>query len=121
MFADNVLFKEIAGDAGQQLGRDWHDLEKRLATPSFPFGIIGGGRGGDKGYNPLLPGDNDTTVSVDSTKLPGARDFLVLPTAHTFIMDNPKVQECVLRFLQEGYFVSEAERHPLETQKGKEP
>ncbi len=114
VFADNVLFKEIAGEAGQQLGRDWPDLEKRLATPPFEFGIIAGGKGNDKGYNPLLPGDNDATISVETTKLAGARDFIVLPTLHSFIMDNPKVQECVLRFLQEGHFVSAEQRHPLE-------
>jgi pimeloyl-ACP methyl ester carboxylesterase len=116
IFADNILFQEIAGDAGQQLGRDWPDVQKRLATPPFEFGIIAGGKGNDKGYNPFLPGDNDMTISVETTKLAGARDFLVLPIAHSFIMDNPKVQECVLRFLREGYFVSETERHPLEKQ-----
>ena len=52
--ADNVLFKEIAGDAGQQLGRDWPQLEKHLATPDFPFGIIAGGKGNEQGYNPIL-------------------------------------------------------------------
>jgi pimeloyl-ACP methyl ester carboxylesterase len=114
MFADNLLFREIAGDAGQQLGRDWPDLEKRLATPPFEFGIIAGGKGNEKGYNPLLTGDNDITVSVEATKLAGAHDFIVLPVAHSFIMDNAKVQQCVLRFLQDGHFVSEAERHPLE-------
>jgi pimeloyl-ACP methyl ester carboxylesterase len=115
-FADNVLFREIAGDAGQQLGRDWPDLEKRLATPPFQFGIIAGGKAAEKGYNPLLPGDNDVTISVETTKLAGARDFIVLPVLHSFIMDDPKVQECVLHFLQNGYFVSEQERRPLEKQ-----
>ena len=116
MFADNPLFKGIAGDAGQQLGRDWPDLEKRLATPAFEFGIIAGKKGNERGYNPLLPGENDVVVSVEATKLAGARDFLVLPVVHSFMMDNPKVQQCVLRFLREGYFVSAAERHPLEKQ-----
>jgi pimeloyl-ACP methyl ester carboxylesterase len=115
--ADNILFKEIAGDAGQQLGRDWPDLEKRLATPNFEFGIIAGGKGNDKGYNPILKGDNDGVVSVATAKLPGAHDFARLPLLHSFIMDNAKVQEYVLRFLQRGYFISEDERHPLEKSK----
>ena len=115
-FADNTLFKEIAGEAGQQLGRDWPDLEKRLATPGFEFGVIAGGKGNDKGYNPLLPGDNDGTINVETTKLAGATDFVVVPVIHSFIMDNAKVQECVLRFLQHGWFLSEQQRHPLEKQ-----
>ena len=116
-FADNVLFKEIAGDAGQQLGRDWPELEKRLATPDFQFGIIAGGKGNDKGYNPILVGDNDGVISVETAKLVGAHDFARLPTLHSFIMDNPKVQQYVLSFLQHGYFISAAERHPLKASK----
>lgn len=113
MFADNRLFKQITGDSGQQLGRDWPELEKRLATPSFEFGIIAGGKGNQKGYNPLLAQDNDGTITVASTKLAGARDLVVLPVLHSFIMDNELVQQYVLRFLQHGYFVCEHERHPL--------
>ncbi len=116
-FADNVLFKEIAGDAGQELGRDWPELEKRLATPDFQFGIIAGGKGNDKGYNPILVGDNDGVISVETAKLAGAHDFARLPTLHSFIMDNPKVQQYVLSFLQHGYFISAAERHPLKASK----
>lgn len=115
-FANNVLFKEIFGEAGQQLGRDWPELEKRLATPSFEFAIIAGGKGNGKGYNPMLPGDNDATISVDSTKLAGARDFAVLPVLHSFVMADQRVQEYVLRFLQRGCFVSEHQRHCLEKQ-----
>ena len=114
MFADNSLFKQIMGESAQQLGRNWPELEKRLATPSFEFGIIAGGKGNQRGYNPLLPGDNDGTISVETAKLAGARDFAVLPILHSFIMDNGQVQEYVLRFLQHGHFVSEHERHPLE-------
>jgi pimeloyl-ACP methyl ester carboxylesterase len=114
VFANNVLFKEIFGESGLQLGRDWPDLEKRLATPTFPFGIIAGGKGNDKGYNPLLQGDNDGTISVETTKLAGADDFIRVPVLHSFLMDNERVQEYVLHFLKRGYFVSKQERHPLE-------
>jgi pimeloyl-ACP methyl ester carboxylesterase len=116
MFADNVVFKQIMGESGQQLGRDWPDLEKRLATPTFDFGVIAGGKGDQKGYSPLLPGDNDGTVTVESTKLAGARDFAVFPVLHSFIMDDDQVRQCVLRFLQQGYFTSEQGRQPLEKQ-----
>jgi len=85
-----------------------------LATPDFEFAIITGGKGNEKGYNPFLSGDNDGTISVEIAKLPGARDFIVLPVLHSFIMSDPKVQELTLQFMQKGYFVSEAERHPLD-------
>jgi pimeloyl-ACP methyl ester carboxylesterase len=117
VFADNRLFKEIYGESGLQLGRDWTELEKRLATPAFEFAIIAGGKGNAKGYNPLLPGDNDATITVESAKLAGARDFAVLPVLHSFIMENDQVQQYVLRFLRHGYFVSPKQRSPI----GKQP
>jgi hypothetical protein len=113
-FADNMLFKSLTGQAGQQLGRQWKEFEGNLAAPDFEFGIIAGGKKDGKGYNPLLPGDNDGTISVDTAKLPGANDFIVLPILHSFIMNDEKVQEATLQFLQHGYFRSEAERNPLD-------
>lgn len=114
VFADNALFKGIAGDAGQQLGRDWPQLEKRLATPAFEFGIIAGGKGNATGYNPLLEGDNDGTISVETAKLAGASDFKVVPVMHSFMMDNADVQQYVFRFLDRGYFTTDKQRQRLE-------
>ncbi len=113
-FADNALFKGLTGQSGQQLGRQWPELERRLATPDFQFGIIAGGKSDGKGYNPILHGDNDGVISVDAAKLAGASDFAVVPVLHSFIMDNRQVQQYVLRFLRQGHFVSQHERHPLE-------
>lgn len=107
------LFNVTAGASAVQLVDGWEDLRQGLATPEFEFGIVAGGAGKESGRNPLLTGDDDLVVTVEETKLPGARDFLVLPPVHTWLMDDPKVRECTLRFLQEGCFVSEAERKPL--------
>ena len=52
-------------------------------------------------------------VSVESTRLAGAADFAVLPVLHTVMMDDPRVQQYTLRFLSQGYFVSEDDRHPI--------
>ena len=113
-FGDNFFYKTLSGQSGQQLGRQWAELERMLATPDFEFAVIAGGKNNDKGYNPWLSGDNDGTISVDSAKLAGAHSFIVLPVLHTFIMNDAKVQEMTLEFLQKGYFVSEAQRHPLD-------
>jgi predicted alpha/beta hydrolase family esterase len=107
------LFHFVAGASASQLARDWAQLEAKLATPAFPFGILAGGRGTEKGYNPFLGQDNDLVVSVESTRLVGAADFAVLPVVHTLMMDDPKVQEYTLRFLQQGFFVSNEQRHPI--------
>jgi pimeloyl-ACP methyl ester carboxylesterase len=112
-FGNNFLYQTISGQAGQQLGRQWSEFEPMLATPDFEFAIIAGGKNNDKGYNPWLAGDNDGTISVESSKLAGARDFIVLPVLHTFIMNDSKAQEMTLEFLQKGFFTSEDQRRPL--------
>jgi len=111
--AENVIFKTLTGEAGQELGAQWSLLEKRLAVPSIEFGIIAGGKQDGRGFNPLLPGDNDGVIGVDTTRLAGAADFAVLPALHTFIMNDAKVQEYTLRFLQHGHFLSAKQRRPL--------
>ena len=96
------------------MGVEWKKFENKLATPDFQFAIIAGGKNNDKGYNPLLPGDNDATISVDSTKLAGARDFIVVPVIHSFIMNDASVQKLTLEFLRHGHLISEKQRHPLD-------
>jgi pimeloyl-ACP methyl ester carboxylesterase len=102
--AENNVLKVVTGDAVRQLGLDWDKLQDRLAVPDFEFGIIAGGKGDDSGYNSLLPGDDDGTVSVASTRLAGARDSAVVPVLHSFIMNDAKVHQYTLRFLKTGRF-----------------
>lgn len=113
LLSDYSLFKMVAGPPGQALGAGWNDFADKLATPSCEFGVIAGGRGDDHGYSPLLKGDNDLVVTVAEARLPGAADFLLVPVTHTFLMDSPAVQEATLRFLNEGYFQSAANRQPI--------
>jgi len=110
---ENSMLEAVTGDAVRQLGQDWADLQARLATPNCEFGIIAGGKGNGKGYNPLLPGDDDGTVTVASARLAGASDFVLLPVLHSSIMDNRRVQQYTLRFLQHGYFISADKRQPI--------
>jgi pimeloyl-ACP methyl ester carboxylesterase len=113
VLAQNAVFKTVTGEAGQELGAQWAALEQRLATPDFEFGIIAGGKQDDHGYNPLLPGDNDGTISVDTTRLAGASDFIVLPVLHPLVIFDKTTHECTLRFLKHGFFISAEKRHPL--------
>lgn len=112
-FRANLLFQAVWGESGRELAEQWSELNKRLAIPTCQFGIIAGGRGDESGFNPLLAGDDDFVVAVAETRLTGARDFIVLPVVHGTMMENQRVQEQTLRFLQHGYFVSEEARQPI--------
>jgi pimeloyl-ACP methyl ester carboxylesterase len=113
MMKESRLFRLFAGASGQELSTAWEAVSQRLATPKCEFGILAGASGKEAGRNPLLQGDDDLIVSVDETRLPGARDFATLPVMHTYIMDDPLVQQYTLSFLRHGYFVAEDQRQPI--------
>jgi len=112
------LFNLALGKPGQELGQHWAWAENDLATPQFEFGIIAGALGNREGLNPLVPGADDGIVSVQSTRLAGASDFLVLPLVHTFLNNDQRVFEHTLRFLQHGYFVAPDRRQPVRKDEG---
>jgi pimeloyl-ACP methyl ester carboxylesterase len=103
-FGSNRLFQFVYGPAGQQLGTGEGSLAGQLPVPSFEFGIVAGGRGTKKGFNPLLGADNDSTVTVTSTRLPGAADFICVPVMHSFLMNNEEVIRATMCFLDHGRF-----------------
>jgi pimeloyl-ACP methyl ester carboxylesterase len=107
------LFRAIYGPAGQELAAGENSVAAALPIPTFPFGIIAGGRGADRGYNPLLKGDNDGTVTVASTRLPGAADFLRISRLHSFLMSAPEVQTAVRNFLNHARFSTTNPPQPI--------
>lgn len=111
---ENGLFHFVLGTSGTQLAREWELVQQKLATPQRSFGIIAGDVQLPKNGNPLIEGPDDLVVSVEETKLLGADDMYVGPFAHTYIMDQAKVHEAILRFLKHGYFLDEARRTALE-------
>lgn len=97
-------FRVVTGKAGQELANQY---VAKLPPPPCPFGIIAGGTGKEKGFNPMIPGDNDGVVEVESTKLPGASGFLLLEVPHATMMRDPEVIEATVRFLATGSFQKE--------------
>lgn len=115
ILSSNVLFKLIFGPAGKQLGINAGFIAS-LPTPKFEFGIIAGARGDEKGYNPLVPGDDDGTVSLESAQLPGASDFATVGCLHSFLMNHADTIAYTSHFLKTGQFRKDGEPHPLPLQ-----
>jgi len=111
----NMAAEMAMGEPYNQLApsRGWPELEKKLATPSFEFGIIAGGTGGESGYLPSLPGDNDGLLSVATTRLDGAADFAQTGGMHQFMPNYKECRIATLNFLRHGYFVSPEARQPV--------
>lgn len=112
-FGDDKLFSTVLGKPGEELGRQWTWLEGDLAVPQCEFGIIAGGLRNEKGFNPLVPGDDDGVVAVATTRLPGASDFIMVPVLHPLLPAESRVMDYTLSFLQNGYFVSADQREPV--------
>jgi pimeloyl-ACP methyl ester carboxylesterase len=108
------IFPLVTGRSGVQLGRDWNQIAEKLATPQCEFAIIAGGnQETDSGYNPLLSGPDDLTVSLDEARLAGATDLLVQPLLHSTMMKQPEVCAATLRFFQTGCLTESGVRHPV--------
>jgi pimeloyl-ACP methyl ester carboxylesterase len=99
-------YRWLTGQSGQNLSPD---TAARLPVPEAEFGIIAGGRGNDLGFNPLLPGDDDGFVSVEETRLDGARDFMLVRTTHGLMDDHPQTIDATISFLRDGQFLNSAD------------
>lgn len=111
------LYRWVCGPGGCQLVTDSKGLIAALPTPEFEFAVIAAGRGTESGYNPLIPGDDDGTVTVASTRLPGASDFLqVNGLMHSFLMFDERVIDATTRFLETGRLRTEGEPQPISSE-----
>ncbi len=98
------FFKWLNGPAGGQLGTDAGSIPNQLGQPYYETGIITGDRSINLFLSLLIPGKNDGKVSIESAKLEGMKDFLVVHKSHPFIMNDEKVFRQIVSFIKKGKF-----------------
>lgn len=104
-FQDVPGFELINGPAGLELGTGEDSVPLSLGPVDYEVGVIAG----SETFNPILsqslPNPDDGKVSVESTKVDGMTDFLVVPHSHPFIMLAEGVIEQAIAFIETGRFV----------------
>ena len=83
---------------------DADSLPRRLGPANFEVGVITGTNTTNPLFSMIIPGEDDGKLSVESARLEGMADFLVVPAAHSLIMRDRDVMQQVVNFLDTGHF-----------------
>jgi pimeloyl-ACP methyl ester carboxylesterase len=86
--------------------RDWISRPQPQPVSAVDIGIIAGTlRFGMGRLIPGLTGPNDGLIRVDETRLPGAKDHIVLPVSHSGMLVSADCARQAAHFLREGVFL----------------
>jgi alpha-beta hydrolase superfamily lysophospholipase len=99
-----AVLRWIMGPAFLQLGTAEHDLPRRLGPVRFEAGVLMGNRSMNPLFSAAIPGPDDGKVSVASARVEGMKDFLVLPTSHTWMPWRRMTLDQIAHFLEHGRF-----------------
>jgi pimeloyl-ACP methyl ester carboxylesterase len=98
-------FAPIAQLMGRSVAEELLQPRERLWRHTHPLGIVAGTQ--PLGLGQLLAHfqeDNDGTVAVSETRMPGATDHIALPVSHLGMLVSPRVAHETGHFLTQGHF-----------------
>ncbi len=91
------------GPTALQLGSKESPFLQTLKPPYYNLGVIAGNKERE-GFEHVLPGADDGLVRVESTKVKGMKDFLLLPVSHTRMRYDLRVADNTIFFLKNRRF-----------------
>ena len=99
------LYRWINGPVGSQLGTIGETaLANTLGPVDFELGIIAGNRSVNVILSRMIAGRDDGKVSIENTRVDGAKDHVVIPCSHPYLMVSRQSIALVRRFLATGSF-----------------
>ncbi len=96
----------LAGPAALSMRTNGSDFLTTLQSPYYNLGVIAG-NSEMSGYEHILPGADDGLVPVESTKVAGMKDFIVINSSHTMMRYNEDAARQTIFFLKHGQFEKE--------------
>lgn len=104
-FKDSWWF-QLMGEMTMALGTGKNSYATTLKKPYYPVGVIAGVSDffDNEDY---LPGKDDGIVPLESTKVEGMQDFIVVQSNHSMMRRNDNVAKQTIEFLQHGYFIKD--------------
>lgn len=104
-FTKYTWFQTIFGPAVQDISTDSDFLNSLPKKVDYEAGVISG----NFSVNPftslfILPGEDDGTVSVESTKIKGMKDQITVYSSHSAMLYNDQVIEETFQFISKGKF-----------------
>lgn len=103
------------GPSGRQLAAGENERLKSLGPVDYEVGVIAGDLGIDPWMSSMIPGPDDGVVSVESTKVEGMTDHIIIHEAHPLLVFNAEAMDQTIAFLKDGKFrrpVAEPEENP---------
>jgi triacylglycerol lipase len=100
----SALARKLLGPGALELGTDPNAVLNHLGPLDFQCGVIAGDRSLNPFFSRLLNGPNDGKVTVESARVDGMQDFLVLHSSHTWLIWRKQTLDQTLCFLESGHF-----------------
>lgn len=104
---ENALLRKFLGGNLVRLGSGADAIVDTLGPADFDLGIIAGEVAVNPVFGRALGGKNDGAVTLESARLEGMRDFIVVPYSHTLMLWRTEVVDQVRAFLRDGQFIHE--------------
>ena len=98
-------FAPVAHLMGQSVAQELVEPQERRWTHPLPLGVVAGSQ--PLGVGQFLASfheDNDGTVAVSETRMPGMSDHIVLPVSHLGMLMSTRVARETGLFLTQGHF-----------------
>ncbi|MCU0599838.1 MAG: hypothetical protein MUE70_11355, partial [Desulfobacterales bacterium] len=98
----DACWMKMLGPMTLALSTEKESFPNSMADPYYPVGIIAGVSEADN--DDIIPGQDDGLVPLESTKINGMTDFVIINSSHWMLRYDQDVATQTIEFLRHGRF-----------------